>query len=109
MLYYLYSIVQNDVFIDVSLSIFTKFIDAIILLSKSKRENIMISYKPFWVTLNKSSESTYTLIHKHNINPTTINRLRNNQPITTTTLNDLCTILKCSLEEIAEFVPEEKP
>lgn len=68
----------------------------------------MISYTPFWKTLNSSSETTYTLINKHNINPTTINRLRNNKPVTTTTLNDLCIILNCGLSDIAEFVPEEK-
>lgn len=68
----------------------------------------MISYRPFWVTLEKSSETTYTLINKHNINPTTINRLRNNKPVTTTTLNDLCTILKCSLDDVAEFVPDNE-
>lgn len=66
----------------------------------------MISYRPFWVTLQKSSETTYTLINKHNINPTTINRLRNNKPVTTTTLNDLCTILNCPLDNIAEFIPD---
>lgn len=68
----------------------------------------MISYTPFWKTLNSSSETTYTLINKHNINPTTINRLRNNKPVTTTTLNDLCIILNCGLSDIAEFVPEEE-
>ena len=68
----------------------------------------MISYRPFWATLEKSSETTYTLINKHNINPTTINRLRNNKPVTTTTLNDLCTILKCALDDVAEFVPDEE-
>ena len=68
----------------------------------------MITYKPFWDTLSKSSETTYTLINKHNINPTTINRLRNNKPVTTTTLNDLCTILNCSLDAVAEFVPDNE-
>lgn len=72
----------------------------------SKRVYIMITYKPFWDTLSKSSETTYTLINKHNINPTTINRLRNDKPVTTTTLNDLCIIFNCPLSDIAEFVPE---
>lgn len=67
----------------------------------------MISYAPFWKTLKASPETTYTLINKHNINPTTINRLRNNKPVTTTTLNDLCIILKCEISDIVEFVPED--
>ena len=68
----------------------------------------MIVYTPFWNTLKDSPESTYTLINNHNINPTTINRLRNNKPVTTTTLNDLCLILNCDVSDIIAFVPEEK-
>lgn len=67
----------------------------------------MIVYTPFWKTLQESPETTYTLINKHNINPTTINRLRNNKPVTTTTLNDLCIILKCDISDIVAFIPEK--
>ena len=34
----------------------------------------MINYKPFWNTLEKSSENWYTLTTKHNINPATLHR-----------------------------------
>ena len=68
----------------------------------------MIDYSPFWETLKNSSETTYTLINEHRINPTTINRLRNNKPVTTTTLNDLCIILKCKISDILVFVPEDE-
>ena len=53
----------------------------------------MITYTPFWNTLRASEESTYTLITKHHISSATIDKLRKNKPITTTTLNDLCRIL----------------
>lgn len=68
----------------------------------------MISYTPFWKTLKDSPESTYTLINKYNIHPTTINRLRNNKPVTTTTLNDLCSVLKCKISDIVEYIPEDE-
>ena len=68
----------------------------------------MINYDPFWQTLKNSSETTYTLITKHHISSATIDKLRKNKPLTTTTLNDLCRILNCRLEEIAEYVPSEK-
>ena len=32
-------------------------------------------------------------------------KLRKNKPITTTTLNDLCRILGCKVDEILEYVP----
>ena len=65
----------------------------------------MISYQPFWETLRNSSESTYTLIKNHRISSATIDKLRKNKPITTTTVNDLCRILDCSVGEILEYVP----
>ena len=49
----------------------------------------MIDYSPFWETLKKSNESTYTLINKHHISSSTIDKLRKNKPLNTTTLNDL--------------------
>lgn len=65
----------------------------------------MISYRPFWETLKKSEESTYTFIKKHRISSSTIDKLRKNKPITTTTLNDLCRILNCRVEAVLEYIP----
>ena len=67
----------------------------------------MIIYSRFWHTFRNSSESTYTLITKHHISSSTIDKLRKNKPITTTTLNDLCRILKCQPEDILEYVPNQ--
>lgn len=64
----------------------------------------MISYEPFWDTLYKSQESTYTLINNHHISSSTINKLRKNKPTTTTTLDELCEIFHCELHEIAVYV-----
>lgn len=67
----------------------------------------MISYRPFWETLRASSESTYTLIKNHRISSSTIDKLRNNKPMNTTTLNDLCRILQCRIEDIVEYIPSQ--
>ena len=67
----------------------------------------MITFNPFWDTLKQSSESTYTLIHKHQFSSSTINRLRKNQPISTVTLNDLCRILNCRVEDILQYVEDD--
>lgn len=66
----------------------------------------MIIYSPFWKTLDKSQESTYTLIQKYNISSSTIDRLRKNKGISTQTINDLCRILKCKVEDIIEYIDE---
>lgn len=67
----------------------------------------MISYLPFWETIRKSTETTYTLIKNHHISSSTIDKLRKNKPITTTTVNDLCRILGCRVEEILEYIPSD--
>lgn len=67
----------------------------------------MISYDPFWKTLRSSGESTYTLIKNHRISSSTINKLRNNRPLNTTTINDLCRILVCRVEDVMEYIPSE--
>lgn len=64
----------------------------------------MIIYDPFWKTIKEKGISTYTLIQKHNISSSTINRLRKNQGISTLTINDLCRILNCRVEDILEYV-----
>lgn len=67
----------------------------------------MISYAPFWETLKSSDESTYTLINVHHLSSSTINRLRKNKALNTTTINDLCRILSCNVADILTYIPSE--
>ena len=67
----------------------------------------MICYAVFWETLAKSKESTYTLIKNHHISSSTIDKLRRNKPLNTTTINDLCRILQCRVENIIEYIPSD--
>ncbi len=67
----------------------------------------MIEYGPFWETLRSSSETTYTLINKHHISSAIIDKLRKNKPLNTTTINDLCRILKCDISDIARYIPSD--
>lgn len=73
-----------------------------------KGKTPVIDYQPFWETLKRSEETTYTLITRHRISSATVDRLRKNKPMNTTTLNDLCGILSCGLEDVVRYVPEEK-
>ena len=68
----------------------------------------MISYAPFWVTLRASRETTYTLIKNHRISSSTIDKLRKNKPLNTTTINDMCRILHCRVEEVMEYLPSDE-
>ena len=67
----------------------------------------MISYAACWETLKRSSESTYTLIKDYHISSSTIDKLRKNKPLNTTTINDLCRILQCRVQDIMEYMPSD--
>ncbi len=67
----------------------------------------MIIFDNLWKTMEKKGISTYQLREKCGIDSKTIRRLRANENIETKTLNKLCSVLDCSLEDIAQFVREE--
>ncbi len=68
----------------------------------------MIRFSPLWNTMAEKKVTTYTLRVKHGMSHATVQRLQANQPVSTHTLNKLCTILDCPLEKIAEYVPDQK-
>lgn len=67
----------------------------------------MIDYTPFWETSKKSQETTYSLINRHHISSATFDKLRKNKPLNTTTINDLCRILQCRIQDIVVYIPSE--
>ena len=68
----------------------------------------MISYEPFYETLKKKNISTYKLIHTFGISRSLLDRLKHNKPLSTVTINDLCAILDCNVEDILTYIKEEK-
>ena len=68
----------------------------------------MIVYDNLWKTMKKRGVSTYTLREKHAIDVTTIQRLRKNRNVQTKTLDKLCAILDCRLEDIATYVKDSE-
>ena len=67
----------------------------------------MIRFDGLWETMKKKQVTTYQLREQCGIDSKTIRRLKANENIETKTLNKLCSVLCCSLEDIAEFVPDE--
>ena len=66
----------------------------------------MITYEPFYRTLKEKNITTYKLITQYNVSRSLIDRLKHNKPVTTVTLNDLCKILSCRIEDIVEYIEE---
>ncbi len=63
----------------------------------------MIVFDKLWVTLKEKNISQYKLIKDYGISTGQLDRLRKNGNVNTFTLNELCEILDCRLEDIAEY------
>lgn len=67
----------------------------------------MIVYDRLWATMKERGVSQYRLIREHQFSNGQLDRLRKNQNISTYTINLLCKILHCRVEDILEYVEEE--
>ena len=67
---------------------------------------MMISYEPLYKTLKQKNISTYKLITEYGISRSLLDRLKHNRPISTVTLNDLCSILHCKVEDVLVFTED---
>ena len=68
----------------------------------------MISYEPFYKTMKEKGITTYKLIHQYGVSTSLLDRLKHNRPISTVTLNDLCTFLDCKVEDVLLFIKDEE-
>lgn len=63
----------------------------------------MIVFDKLWNTLKEKNISQYKLIKEYHISTGQLDRLRKNENVNTYTLNTLCKLLDCKLEDIAEY------
>lgn len=66
----------------------------------------MISYKPFYNTLLKKNITEYNLIFKQGFSANTLHRIKKGEAISTKTLDALCYVLDCNVEDIIKFEKE---
>ena len=66
----------------------------------------MIRFDRLWKTMERKQVTTYQLREKCGIDSKTIRRLRANDNMETKTLNKLCAVLECNMEDIAEYIPD---
>lgn len=67
----------------------------------------MIKFDRLWATLKKKGISQYRLMEDYGVDPAQLHRLRKNMVIKTITVDNLCRILDCRVEDIMEYVPDE--
>ncbi len=63
----------------------------------------MIVFDRLWSTMKEKGVSQYKLIKEYKISTGQLDRLRKNENVNTYTLDQLCRILNCRLEDIAEY------
>lgn len=63
----------------------------------------MIVFDRLWNTMKERGVSQYKLIKEYKISTGQLDRLRKNENVNTYTLDQLCRILNCRLEDIAEY------
>ena len=68
----------------------------------------MISYTRLWETMNNRGISQYALIQQYNVSPGQINRLKRNDSVSTHTIEMFCKILHCRVEDIMEYIEDDK-
>lgn len=63
----------------------------------------MIVFDRLWTTMRERGISQYKLIKEFKISTGQLDRLRKNENVNSYTLDQLCRILDCRLEDIAEY------
>ena len=66
----------------------------------------MIVYNRLWETMKRKGITKYYLTAKCGFSPSMITRLKRNQSVTIDTIDRLCRILDCNIEDIAEYIKE---
>ena len=68
----------------------------------------MIVCTKLWKTMKDRGISQYKLLNEYKMSAGQLDRLRKNGNVSTYTLNTLCKILNCKIEDIAEYIPDEE-
>lgn len=67
----------------------------------------MILFDKLWQTMQERGITQYDLYTKYNMNRAQLHRLRHNQNIETNTLDRLCNILNCNIEDIMTHIKDD--
>ena len=62
----------------------------------------MVSYDRLWETMKRSNISQYRLIKYYGVSAVQIGRLKKNMYVSTHTIDMLCNILRCNVEDVME-------
>jgi DNA-binding Xre family transcriptional regulator len=67
----------------------------------------VVVYDKLWKTMKLKGITQYDLYTRYGMNRSQLNRLRHNQNVTVATIDKLCNILSCRVEDIMEHIPDD--
>lgn len=67
----------------------------------------MIKYDKLWNTMRKRGVTKYALHKKHHFSKSLIHRLQNNEGVSMHTIDTLCNILDCRIEDVATHYKDD--
>lgn len=67
----------------------------------------MIKYDRLWQTMKEKGVTQYDLYTTYHINRSQLNRLRHNQNVEVNTIDKLCNLLHCRVEDIMEHFDDD--
>ena len=67
----------------------------------------MISYAPFYKTLQEKGITEYNLIYKQGFSSNILYRMKCGKNISTKTLDELCFVLDCGVSDILKYVKDQ--
>ncbi len=67
----------------------------------------MMSFEPLWRTLKQKNLSTYKLINEYGLSKGLIDNLKHNRNVTLLTVEQLCRILDCRVEDIVVYIKDD--
>ena len=68
----------------------------------------MIIFDRLWITMKLRGTNQYQINKDYGIANSQFQRMRKNKPVTTTTIDRLCEILDCRIEDIIEYQSKSK-
>ena len=67
----------------------------------------VIRYDRLWQTMKQRGITQYDLYTHHHVNRSQLDRLRQNKNVEVNTIDRLCNILHCRVEDIMEHIPDD--
>ncbi len=67
----------------------------------------MIKYDKLWITMKQKGITQYDLYTTYHVNRSQLDRLRHNKNVQVNTIDKLCNILDCRVEDIMEHFPDD--